>query len=566
MSDQQKSATTSEPIGQNCAPPSDMSPPNCAADEATTDGEKGTPSQAFAIADFVDHRADLICDENKDVFVHDRRTGETCRIDGQQFADWVSAGFYVENKKAVSRRSLTEAISTLSGLARHRNRPQEVHVRIARHSDAYYLDLGQPGNSRAVKVAVGHWEIVDKPPVLFTRAPTSQALPVPESGGTLRELWRFANIPVGARPLVLAWLLDCLRPETPFPLLELVGEQGSGKSLTQRILRQLVDPSSCPLRKQPKNSEEAFLGARANLIASFENVSNLPWQLQDDLCMIATGASHVARKLYTNGEEYPITAKRPIVLNCIAPVVTRSDLLDRAVSIEVERITDRQSADALLALFYQKRGSLLGALLDLMVDALARRPDVTIPPNRRPRLLEFAELGEAMALAQGGDRGDFLRLFKDNRRETIGRTIDANPVAAAMVDWFAANDRRPASMTTQQWLEVLDKHKRSGSEWPKSPRALGDLFRRVSPDLREFGIGLTAMGHTNKGNKFAVSALCQEPAGEHGERREHPAEPVSKASRCSATGREPGEHGERHQEIFARHRMSPASARRATHA
>ncbi len=77
----------------------------------------------------------------------------------------------------------------------------------------------------------------------------------------------------------------------------------------------------------------------------------------------------------------------------------------------------------------------MGALLDLFSNALAVLPSVVIPPEQRPRMADFATLGEAIAKVQGTEEGHFLSLYTDHRRAAIGRTIDASPVAAAMVDY-----------------------------------------------------------------------------------------------------------------------------------
>ena len=51
------------------------------------------------------------------------------------------------------------------------------------------------------------------------------------------------NIPVADQPMLLTWLSEYLRAETPHVVLELVDEQGSAKSSTQRALRRLIDPN-----------------------------------------------------------------------------------------------------------------------------------------------------------------------------------------------------------------------------------------------------------------------------------------------------------------------------------
>ena len=85
-------------------------------------------------------------------------------------------------------------------------------------------------------VSGNHCRLIDNYP--HKNLSQFDALSVP--GGDLSLLWKFINIPENDQLLVLAWLLECFRAETPFPILALSGQQGSAKSSTQNKLRQLV--------------------------------------------------------------------------------------------------------------------------------------------------------------------------------------------------------------------------------------------------------------------------------------------------------------------------------------
>ncbi|NLY15830.1 MAG: toprim domain-containing protein [Gammaproteobacteria bacterium] len=472
--------------------PKDDAPTEQHVEPGEDDDEK--QSQASLLVKFVEQRFELFHDSNKDVFVRDRKTGEVRSLASRQFRDCLVAGFYMDTGKAPRDQSIREALTTLAGLGRFHGELRDVHLRTAGGNGEYWLDLAAPGSSRAVRLRAGHWEIVEEVEVAFVRPESMQPLPDPIPGGSIDALWRVANVPHGSRLLALTWMIECLRPETPFPVLELLGEQGSAKSTTQTALRRLIDPNACDLRGAPKTVEDVFVSAGACAMVSYENISHLSAPMQDALCVLATGGGFAKRKLYSDTEESVITVKRPIILNGISAAVTAQDLVDRAITIETPVITERQEVTGLWREYEENRAHLLGALLDIAAKALAVLPDMRIPADDRPRLVEFALLGMAVAKAAGHAPEDFMREFNACRQESLARTIDASPVAAAVVDMIEA---RPQGITApaKEILLTLEQYRPTGCDsWPRSPKGLGDALRRTAPALRQLGIDCKCLG------------------------------------------------------------------------
>jgi hypothetical protein len=487
--------------------------------EPGDDDEK--QSQASLLVKFVEQRYELFHDQNKDVFAKDRKTGEVRNLSSRQFRDCLQAGFYIDTGKSPRDQSIREALGTLAGLGRFQGEFLPIHLRTAGADGEYFLDLAAPGSSRAVRIRPGAWEIVESPAAMFVRPESMQPLPNPVAGGTIEALWRVANIPVGSRLLALAWLVECLRPDTPYPVAELLGEQGSGKSGTQTALRGLFDPNACNLRGAPKSVEDIFVSAGACPVLSYENVSHLPAPMQDALCVLATGGGYAKRKLYSDSEESIISVKRPIILNGISACVTAQDLVDRTITIETPIITERLEVTELWREYEIERPRLLGALLDIAAKALELLPTMHIPADERPRLVEFARLGMAVAVAAGSAPADFLREFNASRQESLSRTIDASPVAAAVVDLIEA---RPEGMTAtvKEILLSLELYRPTGCDsWPKSPKGLGDAMRRAAPALRQIGIECKCLGKVGGTVKWEIKRKLP---------KQSPASPASPAN------------------------------------
>jgi hypothetical protein len=103
--------------------------------------------------------------------------------------------------------------------------------------------------------------------------------------------------------LAVAWALACLRNRGLYPVIVLLGEQGSAKSTFSSILRALLDPNTAPLRALPHEDRHLFIAASNGHVLAFDNVSGLPAWTYDTICRLATGAGFAVRQLYTDQDE-----------------------------------------------------------------------------------------------------------------------------------------------------------------------------------------------------------------------------------------------------------------------
>ena len=275
--------------------------------------------------------------------------------------------------------------------------------------------------------------------------------------------------------------------ETPYVVLELIGEQGSAKSKTQDVLRDFIDPNQVNLRAKPKNRESLFVSAENSHLISYENLSHLQSELQDAFCTLATGGGVADRTLYTNKEETIIDVKRPVVLNGISVLVTAQDLLDRTIHIDMPRIVYRKTEEQIEKEISENKGIIWGGLLDLLVDALKILPSVKIGQDALPRMADFALLGEAVYRSLGKDEGNFLADYEANRYQGVHRTIDSSPVASKLIDFIDNSENQEFKGTIGVLFDELNDMSRHEDAWPKSARGFGGSLRRMAPSLRTLG-------------------------------------------------------------------------------
>lgn len=439
------------------------------------------------------HTPDGIAYATIPVSDREKSHSETHRLNSPAIRNALTYAAYRSNGRSPRRETISDALDTLHGRARYDGAEHMVHVRLASHGAAIYLDLAD-ASWQVVEITPDGWRVVGASPVHFRRPRGLAALPEPVAGGRLDDLRALLTLSDDdSWHLLVAWLLAAFQPSGPYPVLALHGEQGSAKSTTARILRSLVDPSTVPLRAEPRNVGDLAIAAANGWMLAFDNLSRVaPW-LSDALCRIATGGGYSTRELYSDDSEVLLDAQRPMVLTGIEDLTTRDDLADRTIVVTLPPIDDdaRRPEAELWAEVEALRPRLLGTLLDGITAALRHRNAPR--PSRLPRMADAAVWVSRAAPALGLDPARILCTWRGQRRETATTAIEASAIGRAIVAHMATRERWEGAGS--ELLAVLAQYidtetRRDRAAWPQSPRGLTGALQRLAPALRLGGIGV----------------------------------------------------------------------------
>ena len=102
--------------------------------------------------------------------------------------------FTSSHDRSPSETALKTALPTLVGDAKYSGAMRPVHLRVAKHEDAYWLDLCDD-KWRAVRVDKAGWQIVKRPRVMFMRTPSMRALTSPSAAASWKTYGNSSTFP-----------------------------------------------------------------------------------------------------------------------------------------------------------------------------------------------------------------------------------------------------------------------------------------------------------------------------------------------------------------------------------
>lgn len=401
--------------------------------------------------------------------------------------------YFATEGRAPAQQALADALLVIEGEAQASD-PQPLHLRVAEHYGALWLDLGD-SSGRAVKVTAAGWTVEDGAPVLFKRTPLTQALPEPVRGGDLDDLWRWLNVDEDDRPLIAAWLVSVLHPAIPHPIIDESGEQGSGKSTAAKALVSVVDPSPVPLRKPPRDPDSWVTAASGSWVVGIDNVSTITEWWSDSLCRAVTGDGDVRRRLYTDNDLAVFAFRRCIVLTGIDTGAVNGDLTDRLLPIHFDVIDDkaRLEESELWPRWTEAHPRILGAVLDLAASVARVLPSVRL--DSKPRMADFARIVAAVDRVLGTSGLDHY-IAKQGAVAT--ESLTADPFITAIESQLSIGGFDGTAAALLVLVTPDEDNWRPPKGWPTTPRAVTQRLHRQAPVMRKAGWVVSDDGGANK--------------------------------------------------------------------
>lgn len=458
------------------------------------------------------------------------------------FAEHLILLFEAKQGQPPRRDHLESAISLLGARA-SRGPEHPVVTRVAMEGDEIVIDPGW-NEWQVIKIGPTGYRVTMDTSLRFIRSRNLGSLPPPEPGGVIDDLKPFVNVATdGDFRLLVMFLLAALRPSGTYPVLVLTGEPGSAKTTVSGYCKKLCDPARvAALRSLPRTERDIAVAARGCHVLAFTNISTLTTNQSDTICRISTGEGFGIRQLYTDGDEFLFDGARPFILNGIEDFMTRSDLQDRAIAIELANIAagERKSLDELNAEFDAASPRIFGALLNALSAGLRNIAATKLPGL--PRMADVVRWAVACSEELPWSADDLLADYAAMQAESATVAARSDDVGNAIIEWARVHAvREPFIGTATELLSELNSHTdekiRDRRDWPSNGQRLSERLRRLAPALRKAGVSIERSRSGKQGTRM-ITVNCTLP--DEGQRPEGGGGTHDRPDTCSKCGSREG--------------------------
>ena len=372
---------------------------------------------------------------------------------------------------------------------------EEIHLRLAYTYDEIYYDLGRP-DWKLIKISKDGINFVDysenTPLFIRTSKITQQVDPnLRPEGDPLDEFVKLCRIPNSE--LFKAHLISMFIAGVPMPIMAIHGHAGAAKSTVSSMIKRIIDPAGNTNEDNLKSfphREDNFVTSLVNsYFSGFENISHIDVEISNMICRAVTGGSFEKRAQYTNGDVYSMNVKRKILINGIDFTISQSDLADRSIIYELQRILEdhRKTDKSVDQIFRKLLPDLLGQIFLILQKVLKTIDKVEQECNQLPRMASFGIFGESIYQALDYKQGEFLKLYKDSIQNNLDILYENNPIIPCLEHLL--DDKKEVEYQDnhlyQKIKEFVEDEGFNIKRIPQGSNGLGNWFTRSKTLLDE---------------------------------------------------------------------------------
>lgn len=327
--------------------------------------------------------------------------------------------------------------------------PPELGYRRTWFNDAVWYDLCND-NWNGIQIDKNGYRKVPLPAIFLRRGNESpQIEPIwdakPEE---IDRLFKYVNVTdMDKRLLIKTWVCSAFVPKfknrsLPQPLLSFSGVSGSGKTISAKFIKTVVDPSMVDARRLPENPENLSVILNNNGLIVFDNVGRkIPREISDLLCIDATKGYDTKRKLYTDDEEAALRLDSSVIFTSIQIENMNNDLINRFIFIETQKFGENQKRKRELELkeeFEKDLPYILGGIFSSISKALGIYDELeNIDSSGNDiRMADFAIFGEALSRAWNNENMKFFKVYNNMQGTKTLETIQDNPTLTVLVEYI----------------------------------------------------------------------------------------------------------------------------------
>jgi hypothetical protein len=473
----------------------------------------------YRIAEQIHQKEDIFVDQYHTpyAFVKINDHMEVLDLYSLRFQHWVYRRliWYDDSGQAIlpEPADVTRVLDYLKAHAEFDAVQKVLHLRVAGddNTNTIHYDLTNP-LWETIKVTPQGWLIEKTPTVMFRRYKNQTAQVYP-SAEYLHDIFdKFINLinvkTEDSKLLLKCYIVALLIPGIPKTILMLHGEPNSAKTTLLELIKMLIDPCSTRTLTCRNESDELAQLFSHNYLPYFDNLSYISDWMSDAFCRAVTGDSFSKRKLYTDNEDIFYTFMRCIGFSGVNLAASKSDLLDRGLIIELERIPPERQLQVknIWKEFDEIKPQLLGYIFDILANVLSMRQTSHIEVKGLPRLADWAETCELISRCMGYKDNQFIEAFSRNVKLQNEAAIEDSAIAQTII--YFMEDKESWEGSPTELLGLLEEiaprlsiNTNNQKVWPSKPNVLTRRLKYIISNLKEFGISVRYADNSTTKNK-----------------------------------------------------------------